>query len=226
MGRRGNILDFRKTRRRAILPPGPARTGKLNFSRSRGRTIRLRFGVRRLLTLLTFAPLIFLAGFMSAEHMAASRPVLIAGADADSAFLQEEQDWEPARRVSVAKVAKASLRDAKETAGFRVSWADGDSGWINGTAFRLYGVDAPESSPARAKCESERRRALDAKKAAQALTAGAEIRVRHIYGEDKYGRELVDISADGRDVASALIGNGHLKYWRYSAGQKKPVWCR
>ncbi len=106
-----------------------------------------------------------------------------------------------------------------------VSWVDGDSGSINGRAFRLYGVDAPEGSESRARCDVELRRANDARHAVRSFTTGRRVVVRRSHGFDKYGRELVELSADGDDVGAALRARGHLKRWNYAGGQAKPNWC-
>jgi endonuclease YncB( thermonuclease family) len=42
---------------------------------------------------------------------------------------------------------------------------------------------------------------------------------------DSYGRELVDLSAGGRDVADQLVAAGKLKRWNFEAGESKPDWC-
>jgi len=106
-----------------------------------------------------------------------------------------------------------------------VYWVDGDSGHINGKQFRLHGVDAPEGSPSRAKCNRERSRANDARYAVRTLTMGKQAIVKRSHGIDKYGRELVDLSVDGKDIAITLIARGHLKRWRYGH-EAKPDWCR
>tara|TARA_R110000868_G_scaffold32971_3_gene119992 strand:- start:377 stop:955 length:579 start_codon:yes stop_codon:yes gene_type:complete len=106
-----------------------------------------------------------------------------------------------------------------------VYWIDGDSGHINGKQFRLHGVDAPEGSPSRAKCNRERSRANDARYAVRTLTMGKKAIVKRSHGVDKYGRELVDLSVDGKDITITLIARGHLKRWRYGH-EAKPDWCR
>ena len=133
------------------------------------------------------------------------------------ALLQVEKPF--AERPTIASVSDIS--------GTRVtvSWVDGDSGRINGREFRLHGVDAPEGSPSRARCERERRRAVDAEYAVRTLTAGKRAVVRRSHGVDKYGRELIDLSVDGQDVAARLLAQGHLKQWNYDAGAAKPDWC-
>lgn len=106
-----------------------------------------------------------------------------------------------------------------------VSWVDGDSGSFGGRRFRLHGVDAPEGSPSRARCAQERRLAANARAAVRRLTGGKRVLVTRSYGHDRYGRELVDLSVDGRDVADTLVARGMLQRWHYEAGAPKPDWC-
>lgn len=115
-----------------------------------------------------------------------------------------------------------------ETVGTRVQvdWVDGDSGRINGQEFRLHGVDAPEGSPQRAQCQRERDLAGAASDAARALTQGRQVSVSRRHGADSYGRQVVDLSVDGRDVASQLVGAGKLKRWNFDSGEPKPDWCK
>src|SRR5262249_17456300 len=108
----------------------------------------------------------------------------------------------------------------------RVSWVDGDSGRIGGAEFRLHGVDAPEGSPSRAECASEREMSAGARQAARRLTDGKAVKVTRSYGKDSYGRQLVDLSVEGRDVADQLVNAGKLKRWNFEGGQPKPNWCR
>jgi len=121
--------------------------------------------------------------------------------------------------------------DASRTAGtadnevVRVTWVDGDSGRLDGREFRLHGVDAPEGSPQRAKCARERALSGDARNAARSVTEGKTVRVSRTYGADTYGREIVDISAGGRDVADQLVASGKLKRWNFDGGDAKPDWC-
>lgn len=107
----------------------------------------------------------------------------------------------------------------------RVTWVDGDSGRLDGQEFRLHGVDAPEGSPDRAKCVRERTLSGDARNAARTITDGKAVRVTRRYGTDSYGRELVDLSVSGNDVADQLIAAGKLKPWNFEGGERKPDWC-
>jgi endonuclease YncB( thermonuclease family) len=107
-----------------------------------------------------------------------------------------------------------------------VDWVDGDSGRINGREFRLHGVDAPEGSPQRAQCAQERALSGSARDAARVLTQGRTVRISRRYGNDGYGRQIVDLSANGRDVASQLLSAGKLKRWNFDGGEQKPDWCK
>lgn len=107
----------------------------------------------------------------------------------------------------------------------RVTWVDGDSGRLDGREFRLHGVDAPEGSPQRAKCARERALSGDARNAARTITEGKTVRVARRYGADSYGRELVDLSVGGKDVADQLVAAGQLKRWNFEGGERKPDWC-
>ncbi|HPG89427.1 MAG TPA: thermonuclease family protein [Hyphomicrobium sp.] len=107
----------------------------------------------------------------------------------------------------------------------RVTWVDGDSGRLDDREFRLHGVDAPEGSPQRAKCARERTLSGDARNAARSITEGKTVRVAGTYGPDTYGREIVDLSAGGKDVADQLVASGKLKRWNFDGGERKPDWC-
>lgn len=111
-----------------------------------------------------------------------------------------------------------------------IYWSDGDSGRLpSGAKFRLHGVDAPETGSLKqrggAKCESERALGYTAKSAAVDLTRDQMVRVMRDYGEDRYGRLVVDLEVDGMDIARALIATGTHKSWDYDGGEKKPDWC-
>lgn len=202
MGRKGAVLEFRRPKARKILAPGPVRTNKLKFSGGkRSRRARGVFRVRSLLVALTVVPAIFLAGMLSSERLA------------------------PGSRDSPAEPFMAGSSSGPAATLVSVNWVDGDSGTLDGRRFRLYGVDAPESSAAHAGCASEMRRADAARDAVRALTRGGTVAVSRTHGIDKYDRELVSLEVGGRDVASTLIASGHLKRWNYERGDRKPDWC-
>jgi len=114
-----------------------------------------------------------------------------------------------------------------------IYWSDGDSGRLNGLKFRLANIDAPETGSLKqrggAKCETERKIGYAAKAFLVEFTRRKDIRIIRDYGEDRYGRLVVDMSANGVNVAQAGIDAGHLKAWPHRNGRqlaKKPDWCR
>lgn len=113
-----------------------------------------------------------------------------------------------------------------------IYWSDGDSGRLNGIAFRLANVDAPETggvgARGGAKCEAERALGFEAKAFILELTRGAQLVIETDYGKDRYDRLVIDLSANGKDVAAAGVAAGHLKPWLHKNGRalaSKPDWC-
>lgn len=126
----------------------------------------------------------------------------------------------------------ANRRVSEEMPVTQIYWSDGDSGRLNGKPFRLANVDAPEKggvgSYGGAKCESERERAFETKAFVVELTRGAKVEIRKSYGFDRYDREVVDLSVDGRDLAEIGLEAGHYRSWPHKgqkALSKKPDWC-
>ena len=113
-----------------------------------------------------------------------------------------------------------------------IYWSDGDSGRLGKLKFRLANIDAPETGSMKqrggAKCEAEREIGFEAKEFIVEFTRGKEINITRDYGEDRYERLVVDLSADGVDVAQAAIAAGHLRPWPHKKGRAqspKPDWC-
>lgn len=113
-----------------------------------------------------------------------------------------------------------------------IYWSDGDSGRLGKLKFRLANIDAPETGSMKqrggAKCEHEREIGYEAKVFIVEFTKNKTIRIVKDYGEDRYGRLVVDIEADGNDVAKAGVQSGHLKSWPHINGKAqspKPDWC-
>lgn len=114
-----------------------------------------------------------------------------------------------------------------------IYWSDGDSGRIDGMKFRLADVDAPETggvgARGGAKCEAEREIGFEAKAFMVEFTRNAELEITGRSGADRYGREVITLSANGKDVADAAIEAGHLAPWPHrgrKALSPKPDWCR
>lgn len=113
-----------------------------------------------------------------------------------------------------------------------IYWSDADSGRLGKLKFRLANVDAPETGSMKqrggAKCEYEREIGYEAKAYIVGFTKNKTIRIVRNYGEDRYGRLVVDFDADGVDVATAGVEAGHLKDWLHLKGRAqypKPDWC-
>ena len=113
-----------------------------------------------------------------------------------------------------------------------IYWSDGDSGRLGQLKFRLANIDAPETGSMRqrggAKCEYERELGYEAKAYIVGFTKDKTIRIVRDYGEDRYGRLVVDLEADGDDIGKNGIKAGHLKDWLHIKGRaqySKPDWC-
>jgi len=113
-----------------------------------------------------------------------------------------------------------------------IYWSDGDSGRLGYLKFRLANIDAPETGSMKqrggAKCEAEREIGYEAKAFLVAFTKGKTFKIVRDYGEDRYGRLVIDLDADNSDVATAGINAGHLRAWPHKNGRAqrpKPDWC-
>ena len=113
-----------------------------------------------------------------------------------------------------------------------IYWSDGDSGRLGDLKFRLANIDAPETRSLKqrggAKCEAEREIGYDAKAFLVTFTKGKTLKIVRDYGEDRYGRLVIDLTADEEDVATAGIDAGHLRAWPHKKGRAqspKPDWC-
>lgn len=118
-----------------------------------------------------------------------------------------------------------------------IYWNDGDSGIINGDLrFRLNDVDAPETggvgaAVGGAHCEKERERGFDAKEFAVEFTRNADLAIVATEGYDRMPnpRLIVDLTANGIDVAQAGVEAGFLAAWPHDGTKKladKPDWCK
>lgn len=113
-----------------------------------------------------------------------------------------------------------------------IYWSDADSGRLGKLKFRLANVDAPETGSMKqrggAKCELERELGYESKDYIVGFTKDKAIRIARDYGEDRYGRLVVDLEADGDDVGRAGVAARHLKDWLHIKGRAqypKPDWC-
>jgi endonuclease YncB( thermonuclease family) len=139
--------------------------------------------------------------------------------------------------LSIEPVSETSA-DASNPTAWQITeiyWSDADSGRINGERFRLSDIDAPETGGVGAaiggaKCEKERERGFDAKEFVVEFTRNKELKITQTYGFDKMPepRLLIDLSADGVDVAQTGIDAGFLRPWPHDGTKAlapKPDWC-
>lgn len=114
----------------------------------------------------------------------------------------------------------------------KIEWFDGDSGEIDSIPFRLANADAPELGDD-ARCEEERVFGAEYKFRTEAMTRDRNVIVTKDYGEDDFGRRVVDLTVselDGKSYDLALF-NLTLNWlrWRPLEGGKalapKHDWC-
>lgn len=91
---------------------------------------------------------------------------------------------------------------------------DGDTIKLNGTTYRLWGIDAPESKQA---CADGWPAGQEATKALSDLIRGRAVTCE-ARTQDRYGRTVGLCRADGRDVGAAMVGTGMAwAFRRYSS---------
>jgi endonuclease YncB( thermonuclease family) len=102
----------------------------------------------------------------------------------------------------------------------RTCLVDGDTGWQDGTKWRMQGIDAPEKDN-KAECESERVKAqASLQRLAELMAPGYMIKGSG--KDDRFARALVDVVLnDGRDAGKVLIAEGLAQPWPNSGN----VWC-
>ena len=98
---------------------------------------------------------------------------------------------------------------------------DGDTGWQDGTRWRLKGIDAPEIGSRKAECRAEQLKAIRARDRLRLMLARG-FTVVATGREDRAGRSLVNITlTDGRDVALQMMSEGIVQAWPNTGN----VWC-
>lgn len=107
---------------------------------------------------------------------------------------------------------------------------DGDTIHDGQTKYRLVGIDAPETRDPACALEKQRgdaatarvRELVAAARRVEALPADIK-QGRRKWPVDQYGRRLVRIEIDGRDLGNLLIAEGLADVWRPG---KSRDWCR
>jgi micrococcal nuclease len=109
-------------------------------------------------------------------------------------------------KIIVKKVVDGDTLDADIDLGFNT---------LVRRRLRVNGIDTPES---RTKDLKEKEMGLKAKKLVADAVKNAETVIVKSYGEDKYGRVLVDLFCDGENIAEKLITEGLA--WKYDGKTK------
>jgi endonuclease YncB( thermonuclease family) len=91
---------------------------------------------------------------------------------------------------------------------------------LGGGIVNQRGIDTPEIG-SHAKCEKERKLALLAKRRLKDLIEGKDVRVE-VKGRDKFGRPLVNLYVEGREIGAQLLREGFAREWRKGF---KNDWC-
>ena len=87
---------------------------------------------------------------------------------------------------------------------------------------RLVGIDTPESIKQFAKCQKEIELGLRAKEFSQKFVEQNNIDIIYL-GLDKYGRYLISLRKDNKDLAEELVKAGLAVF--YDGGTKVKDWC-
>jgi micrococcal nuclease len=95
---------------------------------------------------------------------------------------------------------------------------DGDTIKLGTQSLRLRNVDAPEVS--RPGCAEEAALGARATQRLQTLTAKGQIAILPNGRTDRFGRPLVLLTVDGRDVGAALMAEGLAQPW-----PRTREWC-
>ena len=99
---------------------------------------------------------------------------------------------------------------------------DGDTFWLQGEKYRLYGVDTPEKFPL-SKCKFEHAKALEATNFLVDIFTNSVLRHDKI-GLDVYDRILVKTYADKKSVTRIIIESG-LGVEYKSENRDRDIWC-
>ena len=109
-------------------------------------------------------------------------------------------------------------------------WTDGDSGRVDGVTFRLADVDAPETggvgSHGGAKCEKERELGFKAKEFIVNATKSGKVTITSSEDKDDFGRTVMTLAIDGKDIGQMGIAAGHLRPYVFNGKRATmPKWC-
>lgn len=99
---------------------------------------------------------------------------------------------------------------------------DGDTLWINGVKLRAQGYDTPETTTNICGGSQEVALGQAATRRFIEILNTARIDISPVGRKGRYGRDLVVIYANGRDVGDILVGEGLARH--YPSGRE--FWCR
>lgn len=139
--------------------------------------------------------------------------------------MQSRQFWLSLAIVAALSFLGGSFSGVSEWAGFsrgsRALYAvDGDTVKLGTQSLRLLNIDAPEVS--RPQCDAEAMRGRAATDRLRALLVQGQVAILPNGRLDRYGRPLVRVTVDGRDVGDLLITEGLAKPWPVKGD---PAWC-
>lgn len=130
-------------------------------------------------------------------------------------------------RKFVLALAAIFVAASAEAADFNLTVIDGDTLRQGKDRLRLLHIDAPETHEPR--CPAERRKGKQATARLRQLIRSAwDVQVRDSGERDKYGRRLVDLYLDGKDVGDILIAEGLAVPWEPGSAawrERRAHWC-
>lgn len=118
--------------------------------------------------------------------------------------------------ITVSRMRTAALAIAMLIAApaFAQTVTDGDTIKLNGTKWRIWGIDAPETHQA---CRDGWKAGLEATAKMRELMAGHTVTCE-ARGHDRYGRTIGLCRADGQDLGAAMVSAGMAyAFTRYSS---------
>jgi len=125
-----------------------------------------------------------------------------------------EEDMQKVLILLISLVATPILAMEKCGSGKRISCiVDGDTFWLNGTKYRMQGYDTPEPTTNICGGIQERELANRATNRLIQLWNSTEITISITGERGDFGRGLVDVFSDGRNVGDILISEGLARSW-------------
>jgi len=121
--------------------------------------------------------------------------------------------------TAVSIIAAAALAICPPTGVRSDCVVDGDTVWFGRTKVRIENIDTPEIG--QAKCAYERKLGERARDRLLAILSAGAYRVIYSGRSDRFGRPLVRIAIDGKDVGDQLVAEGLARKWE---GRRRS-WC-